>query len=278
MFVLKTAIILSVLFIFIFFGSQFSWLNYTSSISKELFSKASDDEKLIDFKELKTLPEPVKKYFNLVLKDKTPIVNKAYISQDGEFKIDEKSKKFSKTQAQQFFSTSPRAFTWHAKISVDAGVYINVFDSYVNSKGAIKAKFLSIYTLVDESNKKELNEGALQRYLAEAIWYPTALLPSQGVTWTSIDSNTAKASITDGGLTASLEFNFNEKGEVTSIFSPNRYRNVDEKYISTPWRCKVSNYIQKENYLIPKYGEVSWKIDDKEFTYYKLKIKDVKYN
>ncbi|WP_373071578.1 DUF6544 family protein [Sulfurimonas sp.] len=278
MFVLKTTIILSVLALLAFFVLQISWLNFTSSASKDLFTNASNEKKLVNFEELNTLPKPVQKYFHLVLKDKSAIINRAYVSQVGEFRMDENSEKFSKTEAQQFFSTKPKGFTWHAKISIDAGIYVNVFDSYIDSKAGIKAKFLSVYTVVDQFEKKELNEAALQRYLAEAIWYPTALLPSQGVKWTSIDANTAKATITDGDTTTSLEFSFNEKGEISSIYSPNRFRGVDDHYIATPWSCKVSNYVQKDHYLIPQYGEVSWLINNKEFTYYKLNIQDVQYN
>lgn len=49
----------------------------------------------------------------------------------------------------------------------------------------MKGKFLSLFPLFDAQNQRKLDEGALQRYLAEAIWFPTALLPSQGVTWTA---------------------------------------------------------------------------------------------
>lgn len=278
MFVLKTTIILSILALLAFFGLQISWLNYTSSASKELFSKASAEKKAIDYNELKNLPKPVQKYFQIVLKDKAPIINRTYISQSGGFRMDENSEKFSKTEAQQFFSTAPKAFTWHAKISIDAGIYVSVFDSYTDSKASIKAKFLSIYTLVDQSNKKELNKAALQRYLAEAIWFPTALLPSKSLIWSEIDSKTAKATISDGDITTSLEFRFNDKGEITSIYSPDRYREVDGKYIATPWLCELSNYIDKDGYLIPKNGQVSWIIDNNKFTYYKLQIEDIKYN
>lgn len=276
--IFKTAIILSILFILIFVGLQYSWLNYTSTISKDLFTKASTEEKLVDFKELEQLPKPVQNYFSLVLKNKLPIINKGYISQEGSFRMDEESNKYSKTQARQFFSTTPKAFTWHAKINIDASVYVNVFDSYTDTKGAIKAKFLSLYTVIDEHDKKELSEAALQRYLAEAIWYPTALLPSQGVIWSEVDANKAIARLKDGENTVSLEFTFNNRGEIISIYSPNRYREVDGKYIATPWLCELSNYTDKDGYLIPQDAEVSWILDSKKFTYYKLNVKDVKYN
>jgi len=278
MFVFKTVVIISILLILVFISSQFSWLNYTSTTSKDVFTKADTKKKLVELEKLKDLPEPVLKYFNLVLKNKCDVINTAYISQEGKFKMDENSDKFFNTEAQQFFSNKPRAFTWHAKIYIDPGIYINVFDSYVDSRAALKAKFLSLYTLVDEKDKKELNEGALQRYLAEALWYPTALLPCESLKWSAIDSNTALATISDADTNTSLEFRFNDKGEITSIYTPKRYREKDGTYIATPWLCEVSNYIDKDGYLIPEKGKVSWILDKNKFTYYELKIKDVKYN
>lgn len=278
MFVFKTAVIISILLILVFIGSQFSWLNYTSTTSKDLFTNANTVQKSVNFKELEDLPEPVLKYFNLVLKNRSDIINTAYISQEGKFRMDENSNEFLDTEAQQFFSNDPHAFTWHAKIYIDAGVYINVFDSYTDSKGALKAKFLSLYTVADEKDKKELDEGELQRYLAEALWYPTALLPSESLKWSAIDKNTALATITDGNISTSLEFRFNDKGEITSIYTPKRYREKDGTYVATPWLCEVSNYVEKDGYLIPQDGQVSWIIDNHKFTYYKLTIKDVKYD
>ena len=38
-------------------------------------------------------------------------------------------------------------------------------------------------------------EGELMRFLAEAAWYPTALLPSQGVRWQGADERSAFATL-----------------------------------------------------------------------------------
>lgn len=39
----------------------------------------------------------------------------------------------------------------------------------------------------------DLAEGEFMRFFAEAAWYPTALLPSQGVRWQAVDAHTASA-------------------------------------------------------------------------------------
>lgn len=275
---LKAIIIISVILVAIYLISYYSWVSYTSKTSKELFSKASSKDVHVDFKELNTIPKVVQDYFNLVLDKNSSIINRAYIAQEGGFKIEQEKDSFLNTQAISFFSSSPIAFTWHAKISIGTGIYVNVFDSYIDSKAAMKVKFLSVYTMVNEHGKKELDKGALQRYLAEAVWFPTSLLPSQGVVWETVDEKRAKATLKDGNITVSLEFTFNDKGEITTIYSKDRFKEIDGKYIPTPWICRLSDYKYKEGYKIPMKGEVAWIIDGVESTYYKLEIQDAKYN
>lgn len=43
---------------------------------------------------------------------------------------------------------------------------------------------LALVSIEDDHDKAELNAGALQRYLAGAGWLPTALLPSDHLTFT----------------------------------------------------------------------------------------------
>ena len=78
-----------------------------------------------------------------------------------------------------------------------------------------RVSLFSAFTLSSSANIPELNSGALHRYLAEAVWYPTALLPQAGVQWSPIDEHSALATLTDNGETVSLEFRFNDAGEVT---------------------------------------------------------------
>ena len=74
-----------------------------------------------------------------------------------------------------------------------------------------------------DADRPELNQGALQRYLAEAVWYPTALFPSEHLSWTPIDERKALATLTSHGTSVSLEFHFNREGEVAAIYAPQRW-------------------------------------------------------
>ena len=71
--------------------------------------------------------------------------------------------------------------------------------------------------------------------MAEAVWYPTALLPSKHLSWSTIDDTKALATLTVGAVAVSLEFRFNTTGEVVGIYSPGRWGSFDRGYDRKPW-------------------------------------------
>lgn len=250
---------------------------YIAKRSRELRLAASRDVIHVNLKEVKGLPGPVEKYFRLVLQDGALVIHHAFVSQVGGFRAKPEMAGWSTMRAEQDFSTRPRAFVWNAKISLFPGVPIRISDSYVEGKGEMKGKLLSLFTVIDAQNQRELDEAALQRYLAEAVWFPTALLPSQGVIWTALDGQKARATLTDSGVTVSLDFEFNSRGEIVSVYTAERYREVSGEYTLTPWKGKYSRYIDVEGYLVPSEAEVEWHLGHQNYPYWKARLDQIKY-
>lgn len=75
-----------------------------------------------------------------------------------------------------------------------------------NCEGILTAKLFGLMTVMTQPNTPELAQGELMRFFAEAPWYPTALLPSQGVVWEAIDNTRASATLTDGTMAVKLVF------------------------------------------------------------------------
>jgi len=86
------------------------------------------------------------------------------------------------------------------------------------------AKVIGLFSVADLRGTPEAARGELMRFLAEAAWYPTALLPSQGVIWTAADRASAHATLHDGVTTVTLLFRFNEAGLIESVFAADRGR------------------------------------------------------
>ncbi len=61
------------------------------------------------------------------------------------------------------------------------GLPVRVHDAYVTGEGILHASLLGLFSLVDMRGGGDVAEGELMRFFAEAAWYPTALLPIQGV-------------------------------------------------------------------------------------------------
>ncbi len=84
------------------------------------------------------------------------------------------------------------------------------------------------------------------RFFAEAAWYPTVLLPSQGAQWQAVDDASARAILKDGETVLTLLFRFDETGLIESVRSDARGRAVSGAVIPTPWEGRYSNYERRD--------------------------------
>jgi hypothetical protein len=253
------------------------WFHEVSALVGQLIEEAAPVEGTVDLAEVETLPEPVKRFFHHVLEDGLPMISQAYLVQKGGFRVRPDAERWQALYARQAFSTVPRAFVWDAKIGALPGVWVRVCDAYREGGGVMKAALAALVSMADARGDDRLDQAALMRYLAEAVWFPTALLPSQGVRWEKIDDRRAKATITDSGHTVSLDFTFNDIGEVVSVYTPGRFREVDGAYVPTAWEGRFSDYSELDGCRFPTEAEVAWHPPEGRFPYWKATITEMRY-
>lgn len=107
------------------------------------------------------------------------------------------------------------------------------------------------------------------RFLAEAAWYPAALLPGQGVTWSPIDDRSADATLTDGESRITLRFTFGSDDLIESVYSPDIERMVAGTARPTPWEGRFTNYEQQNEMLVPVDGDVGWILPEGRLSYWR---------
>jgi len=90
------------------------------------------------------------------------------------------------------------------------------------------------------------------------VWYPTALLPSQGVRWLAVDDHSAKATLVDGTTSVALLFRFDKAGLITSAHADARGAWVGKDTVMLPWEVSASNYQWRDGMLVPTRGEAAW--------------------
>ena len=141
----------------------------------------------------------------------------------------------------------------------------------------MQAKLGAVVTMLDEHGTA-LSRGALQRYLAEAVWFPTALLPRAGLEWRAVDDSTAVATLTDSGITVSLQFRFDSSGDVVGVYAPDRPRAVQGAYQPTPWSGRFGNHAARNGVRVPLEGEVEWITPTGALPYWRGRIVSIEYD
>jgi hypothetical protein len=230
-----------------------------------------------DPRELDGLPEPIRRYYNTVLQEGQSMVAGARIEHTGTFNMGETDEQWKPFRSTQHVITQRPGFVWDARIVMAPGMTARVVDAYVAGRGILVAKLVGLLTVVDQQDTPEMAQGELMRFLAEGTWYPTALLPSQGVVWEALDDTHAAATLADGATTVRLEFEFDAQGLVRSVYSEGRYRDVDGVQVATPWRGRFWDYQRRDGMLIPIEGEVEWLLESGANPYWRGRIERIEY-
>jgi hypothetical protein len=254
---------------------RYRWQLDSDSLRAKLINgQQTIKPKIYDQKEIEGLPDPIQRFFRTVLKDGQAIVTAVNLSQEGKFNMSETEDKWSPFTATQLVTTQRPGFDWDARIQMASGLNAFVHDTYLLGGGSLHASLLGLFTVADVRGTPEAAQGELLRFFAETTWYPTALLPSQGVRWEAIDNTSARATFTDGTTTVSLVFRFNAEGTISTMRAEARYRN---KLTTMPWSGRFWEYSVRNGMLIPLEGEVGWEYPEGTRLYFKGKITEINY-
>jgi hypothetical protein len=211
-----------------------------------------------DAHELEGLPAPVQRYFRAVLKDGQRIIVAATVEHTGSFNQSQNDEKWKPFTSQQRVVTRRPGFLWDAHVEIVPGLAVRVHDAYVGGEGILRAAVLGLFTVAELHGPGHIAHGELIRFFAEAAWYPTALLPSQGVRWAAVDDHSAKATLVDGTLSVTMLFSFNAASLIESVYIEARGATVGKAIVMIPWEARVSNHQDRTGMRVPLTGEASW--------------------
>jgi hypothetical protein len=231
----------------------------------------------VDFRELEGLPAPVQRYFRAVLEDGQPMATGVRVRYEGTFNMGETTDQWKPFTSDQKVVTQRPGFDWDARIAMMPGLPVRVHDAYVAGEGTLHASLLGLFTVADQRGTDDMAEGELMRFFAEAAWYPTALLPSQGVRWLAVDESSAHATLTEGDISITMLFTFNEQGLIETARAESRGRMVDGNGVPMPWRCRFWSYQERGGMRVPLDGEVAWLPPEGEKPYFRGRITEIYY-
>ena len=231
----------------------------------------------VDFRELEGLPAPVRGYFHTVLEDGQPMVSAVDVRHTGTFNTGESEDQWKPFTSDQRVVTRRPGFDWNAQVAIMPGLPVRVHDAYVAGEGVLHASLLGLFTVSDMRGSGEVAEGELMRFFAEAAWYPTALLPSQGVRWEAADDRSAYATLREGDHAIRMLFKFDVLGRIDTVRAEVRGRAVGDEIVPTPWRGRFWNYQERGGMIVPLNAEVAWLPPEGEKPYWRAHITEIFY-
>jgi hypothetical protein len=275
----KTGFLLFALFVFVIVAllaaANATWTSRTAEAVAMLEGSAlAPPDSVFVPVMLEGLPAPVARYLRAALRDSVPLVRYGVVRQEGTFRGDSAQREAWDFRSVQHFGTRPAGFVWDARAHLGPGVDLFVRDALVWGEGSMLARLAATYPVVSVRGTPELAAASLQRWLAETAWFPTALLPGQAVTWTAVDDSTARATVTEGKTTASLDFHFGADSLVAYVRAGARGRMVGNRSVPTPWRGTWSDWRWRSGVRIPLTGEVEWELSSGPFVYWTGTVTD----
>ena len=157
------------------------------------------------------------------------------------------------------------------------GITVRVHDAYIAGTGILHASLFGLFSMANQRGTPEAAQGELLRFFAEAVWYPTALLPSQGVHWEAVDDTSARAILKDGETTVMLLFRFGGDSLIESVRAEARGRTIPGTTIPIPWEGRFSNYELREGMRIPLEGEIAWILPKGPKCYFRGRVTKLSY-
>jgi len=228
-------------------------------------------------REIADLPAPVRRYFELALTGGQPIVRSIDLAMRGSFNMSLDAPQWKPFTSTQRVVTHRPGFVWNARIMLFPMVPARVHDAYVAGEGLLRPSLLGLVPLGEVRGTGEIARGELMRWLAEAVWYPTALLPSQGVDWQAVDATSAQASLADGPITLTMLFRFGDDGFVSGIRVEARGAVVGGQTVMMPWEGRFHDYRAVDGMMIPFHGEVAWITPQGERPYFRGVVTQIVY-
>jgi len=262
--------------------SLIAWAHYDfdkkikSEVSSILGKVPKEIPSEISVEDISPLPEPVQKWLKVSGVIGKSAIQSVYMTQKYQIKLKPEQKNWYPAFTKQYATVMDPAFVWLAEIEMMPAISAFGRDKFINGEGEMVFKLLSVFAVANDGPNPQINEAALQRFLGEMVWYPSAAL-SDYIDWKDLDPQTAKATMTLGGLSGTGEFNFDDDGHVRS-FSALRYQGSGPEAKRLEWIVQVTSRKEFEGIIVPSSGEVTWKLESGDWTWAKFDIEDYRLN
>lgn len=232
----------------------------------------SKKETTIAVEKITSLPQTVQRWLARAAVVGKPMPNKLIIQQRGTLRTKPENK-WMPFESTQYFTIDPPGFVWVASIQAGPLLKIGGRDTYREGRGNMLIKPLYLFSVAD-ARGKEIDQGALVRYLAEMAWFPHAAT-SRYLRWQSMNESQAYVTMDYEGVSASGVFSFNADGDAIG-FEAKRYGDFEGVYRKERWWVKTTSFATLGGMRIGNKAEVTWRLPEGDFHWLNMEITDIR--
>ena len=199
------------------------------------------------------LPDVVRKYLRAAMPAEGLCINSVRIRQKGEMRHHEGAS-WKPFTAVQYVSVSPPGMIWAGNAEYWPMTDLGILTTYLAGKGETTGYLWGLFTGF-ENRGAEMKAYLMLRWLGEAVWYPTALLPGDRIAWEAVESKQAEVSkarvlFTDGDMRVSGIFSFMKSDGAPLMFMVEDGAMPGLRIYR--WYCTYSKWSRFGDYQVPR--------------------------
>ncbi len=161
-------------------------------------------------------------------------------------------------------------FRWQARIGGSRFGFVTVTDAYEEGHGRLAVKLGGIIPARNVTGP-DADRGELQRYLAEIISCPAALVNHAALDWTATGPNILRVRDRNDLTGATVDFVIADDGRPLDC-TAERPRTVGKQSIPTPWAGRATDFREFEGMLLPYRLAAEWRLPEGPFVYFESEV------
>ncbi len=185
---------------------------------------------------------------------------------------------FTGEQLNTYGPRPSRAFIIDATRS---GLPVTVLHVYDHATATMRAKLLSVATVVDASGP-EMDRGETVTVFNDLVVLAPGAIVDAPVRWTAIDADHVRGAYTNGAQSVSAVLTFNAEHDLVDFVSKDRLRASagGRLFDRQEWSTPVTAHQQAGGYRLPTVGEARWHAPKPEgaFTYLEFHLDAIEFN
>ncbi|WP_291789299.1 DUF6544 family protein [Cecembia sp.] len=257
---------------------SYAQFNFEKKIAEEIRETLPSSDPLLPLTEssIQHLPISVRRWLQYSGVIGRPAIQSVYMQQSYQLKLKPEQKNWYTANATQLSVTNPPSFVWSVDVQMMPLLYAFGRDKFVEGKGEMLIKLLSLLPVAKDGYNPQFNEAALQRFLGELVWYPSAAVLDY-IEWEEIDNNKAEATMTIGQTKGKGVFEFDDEGKLLQ-FTANRYMSSGADAIKKDWVVRTLSYKEFNGVQLPNKCNATWVLESGDWTWALFEVDSVVFN